>query len=148
MGDMLAVGGAIMVAPYLLLVQNVQARLGTWRTVVWTYSAAAASLWPVALWTSGGASSLMPHSRTAWLSVTGMALVPQLIGHTALNWSLKRFSAGAVAAATLMEPVFASVLAWWIFGETLTGRQVFGAAILLIGVGCALRRSEGGKGAS
>jgi drug/metabolite transporter (DMT)-like permease len=67
-----------------------------------------------------------------------MAILPQLVGHTLLNWSLKRFAAGVVAAATLLEPIFAAALAWALFSERITIIQGVGAAILLAGVGLAI----------
>lgn len=136
-GDGLAVLGAIAVAAYLLLVQDLQAEYGTGRIVAWTYSFAALSLWPLTLFLPGGA--VLPPSLSGWLSVFGMALVPQLIGHTALNWSLRWFPAGVVSAATLLEPVFAGALAWLLLHEPLTALQIVGAAILLLGVGLTLR---------
>jgi drug/metabolite transporter (DMT)-like permease len=137
LGDALAVAGAIFVAGYLLLVQDLQEKLGTWRVVRWTYSAAAVALWPVLLHAEP-LSTVLPRSSTAWLSALGMALVPQLIGHTALNWSLKQFTAGSVAAATLLEPVFAGALAWALLDERLSAPQIGGAILLLFGVGLAL----------
>jgi drug/metabolite transporter (DMT)-like permease len=142
-GDLLAVGGAIAVAAYLLLVQDLQTALGTGRTVAWTFASAAIALWPFVFVTDHATSTFFPANSMAWSSVVGMALVPQLVGHTLLNWSLKRFAAGVVAAATLLEPVFAAALAWLLFGELITWVQAAGAAILLAGVGLAI-----GKGAN
>jgi drug/metabolite transporter (DMT)-like permease len=138
LGDALAVAGAILLAVYFLLVQGVQDRYGTGRTIAWTYSCAALSLWPAVL-LFGGQADRFPRNLPAWAAVVGMALVPQLIGHTALNWTLTRFSAGAVAAATLLEPVFAGALAWLVYGEALTVMQGTGAVVLLAGVAIALR---------
>lgn len=141
-GDLLAVGGAIAVAAYLLLVQDLQQSIGTARTVAWTYTSAAFALWPFVFLTDWGASSLIPIGPTAWGSVIGMAILPQLVGHTLLNWSLKKFSAGVVAAATLLEPLFAALLAWCLFSESITTVQSVGAAVLLIGVGIAISTKE------
>ncbi|HZT43339.1 MAG TPA: DMT family transporter [Chthonomonadaceae bacterium] len=142
LGDALAVLGAVMVVPYFLLVQQAQIRFGTLRVVTWVYTAAALCLWLVAL---GQRQIVLPPSPVAWLSVLGMALVPQLLGHTALNRSLRAFSAGQVTAATLLEPVFAAALAWPLLGERISLRQAFGAALLLGGVALALRHSRLGE---
>lgn len=135
-GDMLAMAGGLLIVPYLLLVQRAQAAFGTLRAVTWAYSCAAACLWLVALpqghWRP-------PPTLPAWASVLGMALVPQLLGHTALNRSLRHFSASQVSTATLLEPVFAGILAWLLLGETITGGQMAGATLLLCGVAQTLR---------
>lgn len=135
-GDLLALGGAALIAAYLLLVEDLQPVLGTHRVLVWTTASAALALWGPVL-AIGGVGAL-PAAPDAWLSILGMALIPQLLGHTALNWSLHHFPARIVGAATLLEPVFAAALAWWLLAETLTGLQLAGAAVLLAGVGLAL----------
>jgi drug/metabolite transporter (DMT)-like permease len=137
-GDAMATLGAVCIALYFLLVAGHQAPLGTWRVVAWTYPSAACTVW-VGIAISGAHTGIVPGSMQAWAAVVGMALLPQLIGHTALNWSLKHFTAGAVGAATLLEPVFAGWLAWLLLHETPTGIQLLGAAVLLAGVGLAIR---------
>lgn len=137
-GDLLAIAGAISVAVYLLMVQDLQSELGTGRTVAWTYTSAALAVWTWVLITELGRRSVIPTGAVAWWSVIGMALAPQLVGHTLLNWSLKRFAAGVVAAATLLEPVFAAALAWVLFQEAIRPLQAVGAVVLLAGVGLAI----------
>lgn len=133
--------GAAFLAAYMLMTRDSQTRWGTWRTVAWTYSAAAASLIVLALCVEP-TRPLLPSGRTAWLVVVGMALVPQLVGHTTMNYALQRFSAGVVGVATLLEPVFAATLAWPAFGEPITLGQAAGAGVLLAGVGIVLWRAE------
>jgi len=136
-GDLLAILGAVAVAAYLLLTERRQTTLGTSTVIAWTYSSAAIWTW-VALGFFPSSGGVRPPSSAAWLSVLGMAAVPQLIGHTSLNWCLRFFPAGVVSAATLLEPVFAGTLAWVLLGEPLTTMQLAGAAILLAGVALSL----------
>lgn len=141
LGDLLAVAGAVTIAAYLLIAQRIQPKLGSLRMVAWTYSFAAVTLWLAALF-MGSAAGATPASQAAWLSILGMALIPQLIGHTAMNWSLHHFSAAAVSAATLVEPIFAAALAWWLFKEPVTALQAAGGAVLLVGVGFSTFRNR------
>lgn len=134
-GDALAVAGAVAFAAYLLLAQGPQRRLGTARVVTWTYASAGLALWPAAA-VAGG---LLPARPGGWAAILALALVPQLLGHTALNWSLRHFAAGVVGAATLLEPVFAAALARWLFGEAVGPPQIAGAAVLLAGVLVVIR---------
>ena len=68
-----------------------------------------------------------------------MAFGPQLLGHTAYNWTLRYVSAAVVAVAILGEPVGASILAYFILDERLTLLQVAGGALVLLGIYLALR---------
>ena len=63
-----------------------------------------------------------------------MALGPQLLGHTAYNWSLRYVSATFVAVVTLGEPVGSALLAFLIFGEGFAPLQFVGFSLLLVGI--------------
>ena len=76
---------------------------------------------------------------TAWFGVLGMALVSQLLGHTALNASLRDFTPSTIALATLLEPIVAALLAAWLFGEALGPRTFAGGVLVLVAVALALR---------
>ncbi|HSV73975.1 MAG TPA: DMT family transporter [Chthonomonadales bacterium] len=141
-GDAFALAGAVFIAAYFLLTQAEQSRMGTWRVVLWTYGSAAISLWVAVAVLGAGAA---PRGAEAWSSVIALAAVPQLIGHTALNWSLRHFPAGVVGASTLLEPVVAAGLAWWLLSESVTGMQAAGAVVLLTGVWAAIRRADWGE---
>ena len=65
---------------------------------------------------------------------TLMALGPQLLGHTAYNWSLRYVSATFVAVVTLGEPVGSALLAFLIFGEGFAPLQFVGFSLLLVGI--------------
>lgn len=136
-GDLQAIGGAIAIAVYLVIVQDLRANLTTGQVVLWTYSSAALSLW-VAMGLTAGAAPGWP-GQAGWISILSMALIPQLMGHTALNWSLRLIPAGIVGASTLLEPVFAAALAWAFLAEPLTAWQITGGVVLLAGVGITFR---------
>ena len=135
-GDLLALAGAVAIAVYLIVAQNLQSRIGSMRLITWTYTCAAVVLWPFAMALESG--RILPNGLPGWGSIIGMALIPQLIGHTAMNWSLNHFTANAVGAATLLEPLFAAALAWWLFQESITPLQSAGALVLLLGVALAI----------
>lgn len=150
-GDVSATFGAVCIAAYFVMTAPFQERIGTLRVIAWTYPSAAVAVWlgviihgnldgvvvsPTLTAVREGADRWI--GGEAWLAVLLLALIPQLAGHTALNWSLKHFSAGAVGAATLLEPVFAGLLAWIILREQPAAIQIVGACVLLAGVGWAL----------
>ena len=55
------------------------------------------------------------------------------------NWALRFFSASMVAVALLGEPVCGTILAYFLFQETLTLVQAGGAALILAGIYLAAR---------
>jgi drug/metabolite transporter (DMT)-like permease len=134
-GDVWAILGAIAIAAYLLIVKTVQERIGTVMTICWTYTSAAVALWfGVVLWRANP----LPQTVGAWGAVAGLALVPQLIGHTIMNAALRYVSPAIIAASTLLEPVIAALLAWVLLQERLTVLQIVGGAVVLLGMGLTL----------
>ena len=70
-----------------------------------------------------------------------LALVPQLIGHSAFNWALKYLPATYVAVTTLGEPVGSALLAALLLGEVPSGIKLVGSGLILAGIAAASWRS-------
>jgi drug/metabolite transporter (DMT)-like permease len=68
-----------------------------------------------------------------------LALVPQLIGHTSLNWSLRFVPATFVAVAVLGEPVGATIWAFVFLGEKPAAMEIIGSILILFGIFVAMR---------
>ena len=140
LGDALAVLGSIAIGVYLLLVRDVRAALSTRSIVTHTFSWAALALLVAALAFRQPAPPL--HDATAWGGILAMALISQLLGHTAINASLRNFTPNAVSFATLLEPVFAGALALAIFGEPIPALALLGGVLLLAAIGVVLREER------
>lgn len=81
---------------------------------------------------------LSGYGAPAYLLAFGLALGPQLLGHTAYNWSLKHVLPTFVAVVTLGEPVGSA--AWP--GSSSASRSLCckaGFALLLAGIYLAAR---------
>ncbi len=131
LGNGLALVGALAASAYLLIGRRVRTRISL-LTYVWLVYGTAAILLLLANFATG--VSLVALSGTALLLTLALALGPQLIGHTAVNWAVRRASATVVALAILGEPIGAAVLAWLLFGENFTASQLVGFAMLLCGI--------------
>ncbi|MBD5803931.1 EamA-like transporter family protein [Azoarcus sp. Aa7] len=136
LGNLLALIGAWCFSAYLLIGRRLRAGLPLPAYVWLAYGAAA--LFLVAASSSSGAP-LSGFSVTAWAVLAGMALGPQLLGHTAYNWSLRHVSATFVAVVTLGEPVCSAAMAFIVFGEGFAPLQFGGFALLLAGIYLAAR---------
>ena len=67
------------------------------------------------------------------------ALVPQVIGHSLMNWALGHWPAVNVSLAVRAEPVLATLVAIPVLGEIPPWTAVPGGALLLLGVYLAIR---------
>ncbi len=142
-GAALALAGALTLSAYLILGRRVGPGLGTRTYVTWTYGSAAVLL--VAAATAAGLSP-GPYPRATYAYLLLLALVPQLVGHTAINWALGRMGAATVAVVALGEPVGATILAAALLGETPSPATVAGGALVLAGIWLAAGgRARGGE---
>lgn len=130
-GDALAFGGAVALAGYLLLVRRARAQSSALALSTALYAVAAGALLGAAL---AAGEPALPAAPREWLLVLGLALVSTLGGHTVFTWALRYLPATAVAVAFVGEPAVASLLAWALLGEALSGLAALGGALTLTGV--------------
>jgi drug/metabolite transporter (DMT)-like permease len=135
LGNALALAGSWTVSIYLLLGREAQCRgLSVGGYGIVAYSTAALVLLPLPLLFGVGYTGYPP---AVYLYSLLMALLPQLVGHTILNWAVLWVSPTLVTLTILFEPVASSVLGFWVFGEVPTLRVWVGAVVLLVGVAIA-----------
>ncbi len=139
LGNALAIAGSLTVCGYLLLGGRLRRTFSLLAYIWLVYSAAAVTLFVAAI-TSGVA--LSGFGLLAWACLAGLALGPQLLGHTGINWALKHVSATFIAVAILGEPIAAALLAWLIFGERFAPLQLAGFVLLLAGIYLASRDGD------
>ncbi len=135
-GDLLAVGGAIMAAGYLLIGRRVRREVPLSGYAFATYGMATIILLVVCLATG---QPLVGFSTPNYVWLVLLGLGPQLVGHTSLNWALEYLQASIVSIITLGEPIGATILAYIIFGEALTLTKALGGAIILAGIYLGMR---------
>jgi drug/metabolite transporter (DMT)-like permease len=136
-GDVLALLGAVFAAGYIMAGRRVLGAGSDWLSYITvTYSTAAVLLLCAAV-LSGKA--LTGFSNSTYALLVALAVVPQLVGHTAVNRSLGRLPAIVVSLAILGEPVGATILAAIFLGEEPTLTQLAGGLVVLTGVALGLR---------
>lgn len=140
-GNVLAIVGAVSVAGYILLARSMRAAIGMLGYVWIVYSIAAAVL------VAGAAATgtlLAELTAAGLLFVLAMAIGPQLVGHTAINYAARHLPPTLVSVAILGEPVLSAVFAWILLGEAIAPLQSLGFALTLCGIlWCALADRPG-----
>jgi drug/metabolite transporter (DMT)-like permease len=132
LGNVLAIVGAISGSAYFLLGRGLRSDLPLLHYIWMTYGAAAMVLLVAAI---GFGFTTLPASGTTWLVLIGLALGPQLLGHTSINYAMRHLSALLVTIALLGEPVGSAILAFVLFQEQVAPLQVIGLVALLLGIG-------------
>lgn len=130
-GDMLALVACALITGYLLFGQDIRQRLSliTYTFVVYSISTLTLFFYVIIKGESFG-----PYPSNDWFWFIMLALIPNLLGHTLFNWSLKWVSTNVISIAILFEPVGASILAFYVFNETLVTSQVVGGLIVISGI--------------
>ena len=136
-GDILALLGAVFAAGYIMTGRRVLGASPDWLPYVTVaYSTAAVLLLCAALLSGRG---LTGYPSSTYALLVALAVVPQLIGHTAVNRSLGRLPAIVVSLAILGEPVGATILAAVFLDEEPTLTQLAGGLVVLTGVALGVR---------
>ncbi|MGC9399093.1 MAG: DMT family transporter [Anaerolineae bacterium] len=130
-GDLLALLGALAAAAYFLIGRRLRARLSLLAYVFPVYSVAALVLMGGAL-VSG--VRLTGYAPPTWGWLLLLALIPQIVGHSSLNWALRHLSVTYVSLSVLAEPVGSTLLAWGVLGEAPTWAALLGGTLILLGL--------------
>jgi len=130
-GDILALIACALITGYLLFGQDVRKRISliTYTFVVYSVSTVTLFLYVVLKGESFG-----PYPNSDWMWFILLAIIPNLLGHTLFNWSLKWVSTNVISIAILFEPVGAAILAYYILEESLIATQIIGGLIVLAGI--------------
>ena len=133
-GDALAFLGAAAMAGYMLVVRPLE------QVDPLAFTGLAAMVGAIVLMATAAllGMPLTAASPEAWGYLALAALIPQLIGHTLLTWSLRHAPPAVVGMATVGEPAGSTLIAflWW--GEAVGWQVGVGCVVTLIGVLAAL----------
>ena len=103
-------------------------------TIVYTrtlYLTASITLLVIAFITN---SNLIGYSNNEYLGLIFLGIVPTIIGHNAIYYSVKYVSPTIVSAFPLGEPVIATILAFFIFGEYISLNIYIGGTVTFLGL--------------
>ncbi len=130
-GNFLALLGAWAVTGYLIIGRKVRSGMSLLPYIFLVYAMAAIIL---IIFMLAFGNSPFGHEPKTYGWVLLLAIVPQLIGHSALNWALKHLSATFVAISTLGEPIGSAILAIFILKEFPSNIGIWGGVLILAGI--------------
>lgn len=130
-GDLLSLAGTFAIALHMLFGQLVLRRMPA---MLYSFTAFASAALVIAVYNVAFGFSFGGYSGQNWLIFALLAFVPTVFGQLLFNWLLRYVSATNVSMSVLGEPAGASLLAFWLLGERITGMQMAAGAIILLGV--------------
>lgn len=141
LGNLLALGGAVMAGIYILAGSRYRKRISlpSYAFIVYLWAA----LFLLIAILIGGVEFLVEAPRE-YLIFLGLAVGPMLAGHTIYNWALKFISPTLVSVSLLGEPVGSTVLAILLLNEAPGPGAIIGGPIVLIGIYLVARNTSSG----
>ncbi|MBW4080530.1 DMT family transporter [Paenibacillus sp. S150] len=130
-GDLLSIGGTAAVAAHLLIGQKLVARMPSYLYSLIVFISAALVF---AIYNLAAGIPFFAYPPREWGIFVLLAVVPTVFGHILFNWLLQYASATTVSMNILGEPVGASILAFLLLGEQLTGLQWAGGVLVMGGL--------------
>lgn len=143
-GDLLALAGALMASVYVLAGRVLRRDLSLLAYIWPTYGLAAAVL---LLGCAVTGQSLVGYRPRVYGLLVLLALGPQIVGHSSVNWALRYLSPTFVTIGILGEPLGATLLALLLLSERPAWTLLVGGTILLLGIGLAVRSESQGLAA-
>lgn len=130
-GGGLALTGAVTVAAYWIFGRRVRSEMPLAPYIWLAYGFAALMMWAILAVT---ATPVTGYSLEGYLWLLPIALLPQLIGHSTLNYAVGHLPATLVSMITQLEPLGSGFLAFVLFTETPLPLQIVGSGVILVGV--------------
>jgi drug/metabolite transporter (DMT)-like permease len=131
LGSLLALAGAITFAVYITIGRKLRGKLPV-IPYIWLVYGCAAIILSCAVLVSG--IPVYGYSARSYLWLIALALIPQLVGHSSLNYAVGFLPATYVTIAIQLEPVASALFAFFLFREVPGSFHLVGSGIILIGV--------------
>ena len=129
-GDLLSLLSCVCYAGYFLSAERLRSQITTQTILEWCCKFGILLTLPIALINH---EQLFPVSFQGWISIGTLGIATALANFL-LIYSFKQLSASFVALVLLLDPILTSILAWGIFGETLSWLNVLAFSVILLGL--------------
>ncbi|MFC3957162.1 DMT family transporter [Halovivax cerinus] len=141
LGNALAMVGAITLAGYVLAGRSIRQRVSLFPYVTVVYAACSLTLFALV---GAQGHEYVAYPPVEWLLFVTMAVVPGILGHTLINWTLEHVESVVVSVAWLGEPIGSTVLALALLAEVPDAVTLTGGAVVLVGIYVTSRGRDAG----
>lgn len=126
LGDLWGIVSAIFFTGYILTGKRVRQKISNfpYAFAIYLQTAAYAAIAMLAIDTP-----FVGYSSLTWWMFLALAVFPTLLGHAIFTHCLNFLNVNFMSCMTLVEPVFAAIVAWYLFREPLTEFAAIGFAL-------------------
>lgn len=128
LGDMICFGSMIALAYYMLLGRRNRDIPSLWLYVVPVYAVAGVVCLIASLFFT---SPVQAYGGREILLILGLGLVPTVLGHSILNYSMKHMRGQVVSILNMGQFIFAAIMAYFIYAE-VPGWPLYAASVLVV----------------
>lgn len=142
LGNALALSAALIFVVYLLIGRQIRQKREWVDYVFPVYFFTAVTCVLLAL---AFGNDLLDISAVGFAAGAGLAFGPQILGHGSMNFAVKYVSPTLLSTLILVEPLFASILAFFLFSELPPPGSIIAMSIILTGIGLTWKRKARNK---
>ncbi|HHZ00678.1 MAG TPA: DMT family transporter [Tissierellia bacterium] len=141
-GNVLAFLGAVSVAGYFVIGGFVRRTVSAGVYVYIVYSVSALVLVAMCLFAG---IPLFPYPPREFILFFLLSFFSSILGHTTFNYLMKYYSSTLISVATLIEPIFASLMALVAFREIPSLYTIIGGIIIISGIYFCLIKKDAAR---
>ena len=136
-GNLLAIACSIFLGMAFIISENVRREVGTISYSRTLFTTAAGTLLIISFFTN---SALTDFSSREFVGLLLLGIIPTLLGHGTMYFTLRYVSPTIVAATPMGEPILASIMAWFLFNEAVGIATLIGGSITIMGLFILVRQ--------
>jgi drug/metabolite transporter (DMT)-like permease len=132
-GDLIAAVSMVIFAGYMLIIKHLRTRtqVPAMAALAGLFFVGALGATPIALIHGLGLSAL---DGKDWLQMAGLVLLPGTVGHFMMTWAQRHVEVTISGLCQLLAVVLTALGGWVCFGQELTGLQILGGLVVLVGL--------------
>ena len=141
LGNILIVTNSFCYGTYIAISRDLFRRYGALNVITWIFLIGALMTLPIAgySWSAEGLGHL---SKSLWVSIAYIILVPTVGAYYLNSWAITRVSPSVVAVYIYLQPLLAFGLAPLVLGESLNSRTIVACVLIFAGVAVVTVRAH------
>jgi drug/metabolite transporter (DMT)-like permease len=134
LGDVCALLASITFGTYMMVVGELRKTLVTPTIMLGIALVGSCTLFLIG---SLNGDIFIPLTTSGWVVLLAIAFFASVVGHGLVNYALAYVSPALTTVGMLIQPVLCSIIAWFMFDESLSMEKIAGIILVLIGISFA-----------